>query len=53
MIALARAATAVAIDGAAIGRRAADCLRQEIATYPKPGLVSPSIPARMTTWTRR
>ncbi|WP_235516848.1 triphosphoribosyl-dephospho-CoA synthase MdcB [Sphingomonas sp. Leaf28] len=41
MIALARAATAVAIDGAAIGRRAADCLRQEIATYPKPGLVSP------------
>lgn len=41
MIALARAATAVAIDGAAIGRRAADCLKLEIATYPKPGLVSP------------
>jgi triphosphoribosyl-dephospho-CoA synthase len=41
VIALARAATAVAIDGAAIGRRAADCLKLEIATYPKPGLVSP------------
>lgn len=41
MTALARPATAVAIDGATIGRRATDCLKREIATYPKPGLVSP------------
>ncbi|RZT53322.1 triphosphoribosyl-dephospho-CoA synthase [Sphingomonas sp. BK036] len=40
MTALARSAAA-AIDGAEIGCRATDCLRQEIATYPKPGLVSP------------
>lgn len=30
-----------AIDSAGIGRSATDCLRLEIATYPKPGLVSP------------
>jgi len=40
MTALARSAAA-AIDGAAFGRRATECLRLEIATYPKPGLVSP------------
>jgi triphosphoribosyl-dephospho-CoA synthase len=28
-------------DGEAIGNLAADCLKLEIATYPKPGLVSP------------
>jgi len=39
--ALARSATAAAIDSAAIGRRATDGLKLEIATYPKPGLVSP------------
>ncbi|MBC3940225.1 triphosphoribosyl-dephospho-CoA synthase MdcB [Sphingomonas albertensis] len=39
MTALARAATA--IDSASIGRIATDCLKLEIATYPKPGLVSP------------
>jgi triphosphoribosyl-dephospho-CoA synthase len=40
-MALARAATAVAIAGVAIGHRAANSLKLEIATYPKPGLVSP------------
>jgi triphosphoribosyl-dephospho-CoA synthase len=40
-MALARAATAVAIAGVAIGHRADNSLKLEIATYPKPGLVSP------------
>ncbi|MEG3158985.1 triphosphoribosyl-dephospho-CoA synthase MdcB [Sphingomonas sp. LB2R24] len=39
MTALARSATAINSDG--IGRLATDCLKLEIATYPKPGLVSP------------
>ncbi len=39
MTALARSATAMDCEG--IGRLATDCLRLEIATYPKPGLVSP------------
>ncbi|MGU3391505.1 triphosphoribosyl-dephospho-CoA synthase MdcB [Sphingomonas sp. M1A8_2b] len=39
MTALARATTA--IDGASIGRIATECLKLEIAIYPKPGLVSP------------
>ena len=41
MIALSRFVTAAAIDAADIGRGASDCLKLEIATYPKPGLVSP------------
>ncbi|SFN82240.1 triphosphoribosyl-dephospho-CoA synthase MdcB [Sphingomonas sp. OK281] len=39
MTVLARSTTA--FDGDGIGRIATDCLKLEIATYPKPGLVSP------------
>ncbi len=39
MTVLARSTTAIDSDG--IGRLATDCLKLEIATYPKPGLVSP------------
>ncbi|WP_380786494.1 triphosphoribosyl-dephospho-CoA synthase MdcB [Sphingomonas sp. R86521] len=39
MTALARSATAIDSDG--VARIATDCLKLEVATYPKPGLVSP------------